>query len=177
MDEQLFINIKNEYDKFYKSLLRSGKLPMWTTSKGFWNSSIPDEVYEIFRRINLNKFRSFLDIGSGDGKVVMIAAMFCEKAEGIEIDAFLHSKASEIKEKFGIENAAFHNKDFFQHDFSAYDVLFLSPDAPMERGMEDKLLKEMKGKLIHYGHHFRPRFLNKEDGFLVNGTLVSVYST
>ena len=174
--ELSFLQIKKEYDEFYRSLLKDGKLPMWSTSKGFWNASIADEVYGAFKKAGLQKFKSFLDIGSGDGKAVLIASLFCRNAEGIEIDNFLHSKAEEIKNKFGIRNAVFHNKDFFGHDISKYDALFLAPDAPLDRGIEGKLLKEMNGKLIHYGHHFHPRFLKKENSFLVNGTLVSVYS-
>ena len=176
MNDIIFQQIKKEYDGLYRNLLRSGKLPMRSTEKGFWNAAITDEVYESFKRISMSKFKDFLDIGSGDGKVVLIASLFCQNAEGVEIDSFLHSTAVEIKNKFKISNAAFHNKDFFEHDFSKYDVLFLAPDAPLERGLENKLLMEMKGKLIHYGHHFHPRFLKKEDDFLVNGTLVSLYS-
>lgn len=176
MNDAIFVHIKEEYDNFYRSLLKGGRLPMWSTEKGFWNAAIADEAYEAFKKINLSQFKNFLDIGSGDGKVVLIASLFCQNAEGIEIDNFLHNKALEIKNKFKINNAVFHNKDFFEHDFSKYDVLFLSPDAPLERGIEKKLLKEMKGKLVHYGHHFQPRFLKKEDDFLVNGNLVSVYS-
>jgi len=81
-----------------------------------------------------------------------------------------------MKIRFGIRNAAFHNKNFFEHDFSKYDALFLSPDAPLERGLESKLVREMNGKLIHHGHCFHPRFLKKESSFVVNGTLVTLYS-
>ena len=176
MDDAAFAQIKEEYDNFYRSLLKRGRLPMWGTGKGFWNASISDEIFEIFKGIGLANFKSFLDIGSGDGKVAMIAALFCRNAEGIEIDRLLHNKAVEIKSKLKINNVSFHNKDFFEHDFSGYDVLFLAPDAPLERGLETKLLKEMNGKLIHYGNHFHPSSMRKEKSFLVNGTLASLYS-
>ncbi|MBI2647123.1 class I SAM-dependent methyltransferase [Candidatus Woesearchaeota archaeon] len=176
MDELKFKLIKTEYDNFYRELLKNGKLPMWSTSKGFWNAAIADEIYLSFKKLNLNKFKNFLDIGSGDGKIVLIASLFCDNVEGVEIDNYLHNIAVNVRTKFGINNAVFHNKDFFEHDFSKYDVLFLNPDTPLERGLENKLLIEMKGELIHYGHHFHPRFLKIEDRFLVNGTLVSLYS-
>jgi len=176
MNDVVFNNLKKEYDSFYRNLLKMGRLPMWSTEKGFWNASIAEEVYQAFKKIKLNKFKNFLDIGSGDGKVVLIASLFFKNAEGIEIDQFLHNKAIEIKNKLKINNAIFHNKDFLGHDFSQYDLLFLSPDAPLERGLENKLIKEMKGKLIHYGPHFHPSFLRKENSFLVNGTLVTLYS-
>ena len=176
MDEAIFSQIKKEYDDFYRSLLKGGRLPMWSTEKGFWNAAIADEIYEAFKKIRLSQFKNFLDIGSGDGKVVLIASLFCQNAEGVEIDNFLHNKAVQIQRKVGLNNVSLHNKDFFNHDFSKYDILFLAPDTPLERGLENKLLKETKGKLIHYGHHFHPRFLKREDSFLINGNLVTLYS-
>ena len=143
MNDIVFNQIKSEYDCFYRALLRKGKLPMWSTSKGFWNAAVTDEVYEAFKKVGLNKFSSFLDLGSGDGKVVMLASLFCKNAEGIEIDRFLHDKAVEMQNKIGLRNAKFHNKDFFEHSLSDYDVLFVSPDVPFERGLEKKLSKEM----------------------------------
>ena len=176
MKANVFNQIKQEYDAFYKGLLQRGRLPMWSTDKGFWNAAAADEVYEAFKKIKLNRFKSFLDVGSGDGKIVLIASLFCKNAEGIEIDDILHHKAVEIQAKLGLKNVKLHNKDFFDHNLADYDVLFLSPDAPLERGLEKKLLSEMRGKLIHYGHHFHPRFLKKEESFLINDNLVSVYS-
>ena len=176
MKDLVFNQIKQEYDTFYKNLLRRGRLPMWSTEKGFWNASAADEVYDAFKKLKLNRFKNFLDIGSGDGKIVMIASLFCKNAEGIEIDDILHYKAVEIQTKLGLKNVKLHNKDFFEHNLVAYDILFLSPDAPLERGLEKKIMAEMKGKLIHYGHHFHPRFLKREESFFVNGNLVSVYT-
>jgi cyclopropane fatty-acyl-phospholipid synthase-like methyltransferase len=176
MNDLIFNQIKSEYDNFYRQLLRKGRLPMWSTSKGFWNAAVTDEVYEAFKKLKLGKFENFLDLGSGDGKVVLLASLFCKNAEGIEIDRFLHNKAVEMQRKFGINNAKFHNKDFFHHNLADYDVLFTAPDASFDRGLEKKLFKEMRGKLIHYGHHFHPKSLKKEDSFLINGTLVSIYS-
>ena len=73
MDDRAYGEIKKEYDLFYNGLLRSGKLPMWGTQKGFWNASITEEVYSAFKKARLDKFSSFLDIGSGDGKIVPTA--------------------------------------------------------------------------------------------------------
>lgn len=176
MNDAAFYQIKKEYDDFYRGLLKIGRLPMWSTAKGFWNASISNEIYAAFKHIGLNRFKNFLDIGSGDGNVVLIATLFCQNAEGVEIDNFLHKKAIEIQMKFRIQNAKFHNANFFGHDFSKYDILFISPDASFERGLEIKLVKEMKGKLIHYGHHFHPRFLNREHSFLVNNSLFTLYT-
>lgn len=176
MKPKKFKIIKQEYDNFYRELLKKGKLPMRSTELGFWNAAISQEVYEAFKKINLQKFNSFIDLGSGDGKITLIASLFCKQAEGIEIDDELHEKALDMKEKLMIKNAVFHHNDFHNHSIRGYDVVFINPDQPMERGLEKKLLEELDGKLILYGHHFHPSQLKKEKSLLVDNNLVTLYS-
>ncbi|MCH8329369.1 MAG: hypothetical protein IIB81_03170 [Nanoarchaeota archaeon] len=176
MKPLVFKQIKKEYDDFYRNLLRNGKLPLWSTGKGFWGGVIADEVYEAFKRINLHNHTSFIDLGSGDGKVVLTAALFCKRAVGVEIDNELYQKSLEMQRKLNIPNAIFYNNDFNDHSVAGYDFVFVYPDSPMHRGLEKKLLNELTGKLLHYGHHFHPQNLRVEDKFLVNGNLFTVYT-
>ncbi len=176
MDVELYNGIKEEYDLFYNILMRNGNLPMFSTELGFWNSSITKDLYEIFKRIKLHNFRSFLDLGSGDGKAVLIASLFGVTAHGVEIDDFLVRKSLEVQRKVGIKNASFIKKDYHEHDFSKYDILFLAPDKPLRRGLEQKLLKELNGKLILYGPIYHPMSLVKDESFFVNNTPVTIYS-
>ena len=176
MKPEVFRQIKEQYDNFYRGLLRNGKLPFGSTGDGFWGSVVADEVYEAFKKINLHKHKTFVDLGSGDGKAVLIASLFCKRAVGIEMDNELFNKSQEMQEKLNISNALFYNNDFNEHSVTGYDVVFLYPDGPMHRGIEKKLLNELTGKLVHYGHHFHPDHLSKEDSFNVNGTMVSVYT-
>lgn len=166
--------IKQAYNDFRISLLRKGKLPLRETSAGFWGTSICDELYTIFKKIKLDKFRNFIDIGSGDGRVVLIASLFT-KAKGIELDLQLYKKSLEIKDKLGIR-ADFIHDDFFNYDFSSYDILFYYPDKPLYYGLEQKFREELNGKLILYGQNIYPVNLPKEEEFRVNGTLVGVYT-
>ena len=115
-------------------------------------------------------------MGSGDGKVVLIASLFCNRAVGIEIDDELFQKSLEMQKNIGIPNAVFFNNDFYDHSVSPFDVVFLYPDEPMHRGMEKKLLNELTGKLVHCGNHFHPQNLRKESRISVNGTLMTVYT-
>ena len=48
MKPYVFEQVKKEYDNFYRNLLRNGKLPLWSTKKGFWGGVIADEIYEAF---------------------------------------------------------------------------------------------------------------------------------
>lgn len=176
MSQKKFNAIKEEYNNFYRELLKKGSLPMRSTELGFWNAAISQEVYDAFKKLNLNKFSSFIDLGSGDGKITLIASLFCKQAEGVEIDEELFEKSLETQKKLNIKNAVFHNKDFFNHPISSYDVVFANPDQPLSRGLEKKLLQELNGKLIVYGHHFHPKNLRKEQSFMVDNTLVALYS-
>ena len=176
MKPKVFAELKKEYDNFHKNLLRNGKLPLWSTGKGFWGGVVANEVYEAFKKINLNKNSTFIDLGSGDGKVVLTAALFCKRAVGIEIDNGLYQKSLEMQRRIGIPNALFFNNDFNDHNISDFDYVFAYPDEPMHRGLEKKLLNELKGKLLHYGHHFHPQNLKAETEFLVNGNMFTVYS-
>jgi hypothetical protein len=173
--EEKFREIKEEYDNLQKDMLRQGKLPLRDTGIGFWGGAAIDEVFEAFKRIKLHNFRNFIDIGSGDGRVVLIASLFGVRAVGIEVDNELFRTSLQIQRKLNIPNAVFYNNDFFDHSFAGHDILFCNPDQPMERGLEKKLLKEMNGKLIVYGYHFHPRNLKKEQSFILNGTLITVY--
>jgi hypothetical protein len=174
MSKEKFGQIREAYAQFTRDLLKKGQLPLRSTSIGFWNPAADEEVYAAFKQLGLEKYRSFLDIGSGDGRVVHIASLFVPRSEGVEADEALHRVAAAMQQKIGT-TASFHCKDAFAHDLSRYEALFINPDAPMERGMENKLLAEMKGHLIHYGHHFHPKFLEKKISVEVNGTPITVY--
>ena len=126
--EEKFIEIKKEYDNLQKDMLKQGKLPLRDTGIGFWGGALAEEVFEAFIKIKLHKFRNFLDLGSGDGRVVLIASLFGVKAVGIEIDDELFTKSLEIQRKLNMPNAIFYNNDFYDHNFYGYDVLFCNPE-------------------------------------------------
>ncbi len=176
MKSKQFEMIREEYNSFYRSLLKKGMLPMRSTNLGFWNAAISDEVYAAFKKLNLQRFKKFIDLGSGDGKITLIASLFCKEAHGVEIDDDLFKKSLEVKTKLGFKNVQFYNNDFFEHPIDKYDIVFINPDKPIERGLEKKLLKELKGQLILYDHHFHPSQLIKKHSFLVDSTLITVYA-
>ena len=169
-------DIKAAYDDFYRELMERGELPMRDTDAGFWFSSLSDDVVDIFRKIGLNKADYFLDIGSADGKVTLLASQFCKNCFGVEYDELLVDKSREMQRKLGIRNARFFHKDYNDMDFRGFEFLFVYPDQPMERGLEKKLLRELTGKLVVYGPHFHPRRLKKIGSFFAGTTFVAVYT-
>lgn len=164
--------IKKEYDSYQLGLLLKGKF-LRETSLGYYGSSPADAVFRFFKKIKLKG--SFIDLGSGDGKVTLIAALFT-KAKGIEIDDELFNASEKIKNKLGI-NADFIKGDFLEHDLSKYDVLFLNPDQPFPE-LEKKLRKEMKktAKLIVFGSLFKPLNMGLDKSFVIGGFRLFVYT-
>ena len=174
-----FENVKQVYDDFYKFLLvKHGMYPVKDTGIGYWGVSVSDEVYQIFDKMNLSSYNHFLDLGSGDGKVVMIASLFTQST-GIEFDPWLHHVALDVKDKLfhvpKTSRARFLNGDFHNHDLSAYDVLFLNPDQKSSL-LDNKIKNEFNGKLIAYGPYNHPENFNQEETFDVSGTPVTIYN-
>ncbi len=166
--------IKKEYENFHKSMLKQGKIPVYDTEVGIYGVSIADNIYNLFKKIDLKKYKNFLDLGSGDGRVVLIASLFT-KATGIEYDKKLVKKGIEIKNKLKLR-ADFIQGDFLKQDLSKYDIIFINPDKGFHKGTEDKLLEEIKGKLIVYNFIFHPRFMKKGKTYWFEQTPVTVYT-
>mgnify|MGYP006422344223 CR=1 FL=1 len=56
-----------------------------------------------------------------------------------------------------------------------YDYVFIAPDRPFHRGLEDKFLEELEGKLIVHSNIFHPEKLKKIQEFDFNGEKFIVY--
>ncbi len=166
--------IKAEYGKFYKSFLKKGKLPMGDTEAGFWGTAAADDVFELFQKIELQKFKSFIDLGSGDGKVVLIASLFTNSA-GIEFDDDLHKKAVEIRDRLKLK-AELMKGDFMKHDISKYGIVFINPDKPFNKGLEKKLRKELKGILLVYNVIYHPGTMKKGKIYWMEQVPATVYT-
>ena len=167
-----FLTIKGAYDQLYTSMLARGKLPLKDTGVGYWSMAVADDIYTLFQRIKLQDSKNFIDIGSGDGKVVMIASLFT-KASGIEIDSELHEKALKVRDKLGLK-AKLVKGDYHDLDLSKYDVIFYHPDHANHK-LELKLMDELKGKLILYGPDNHPTSFQREMSFIANSTPVSIF--
>jgi SAM-dependent methyltransferase len=164
-----FLEIKQKYDEFYQTFYSKGKGAVFDTEKGIWGPSGTENVYGLFEKIKLGRFRNFLDIGSGDGKVVLLAALFGVNAVGVEFDKRLVEVGEKIKKELKLK-ANLICGDYFSHDFSKYDFIFINPDQGFHKGLEDKLLKEMRAdaRLFVYNNIFLPRFLKKGKTYWLN---------
>ena len=111
----------------------------------------PPEVVERMLRLAEPKPGEYLiDLGSGDGRIVVEAARrYGARGLGVDIEPRLVKLASENARKAGVEGLArFEVKDFFELDFSAADIVsaYLLPEVNLK--LMPKLLAMKPGARI-----------------------------
>ena len=111
----------------------------------------PYEVVDRMLRLAEPKAGEYLiDLGSGDGRVVVEAAKrYGVRGLGVDIDASLVRLAQENARKAGVEKLArFETKDLFELDFSAADIVtaYLLPDINLK--LAPKFLKMRPGARV-----------------------------
>ena len=128
-------------------------------------------MYELFNKINLHKRSSLLDLGSGDGRVVLLASLFT-KAAGYEANKYLVNIGKRVRKKFDL-SASLRREDFMKADFSNYDVLFIYPDKDYNERLLRKIKGEFKGILIVYKIY---PFKLKHNKVAINNIPIFVYN-
>lgn len=108
----------------------------------------PSSARNLQELVNSGKVRlppeiNFIDVGSGDGRIVNIAADFSKSAEGIEFNPFLSLISRFLLFVRGKRNTMIHNKDFNNHDFSNYNFVYLYIFGEHMDAIRTKLIKEL----------------------------------
>ena len=155
---ETFNKIKQAYKEHDDNLLRNGRLPMRSTEKGFWGTTNLDDLYAWLERMDFPQRTRFLDLGSGDGRVVLVAALFVD-AMGIEDDNKLLEHGRKVAELLELDYPV-EQGDYNNQDLTRYDVLFMYPDQRFD-ALKDKLLRELRGTLYLYHDTYHPYFLVK----------------
>lgn len=157
-----FSQIKKAYAEFEQRLRDSGKGLVYRTQKGIYGTTNLDAVFRFFREIGLNNYSSFLDLGCGDGRVVLVASLFT-KATGIEYTKELVDVAETIKDNLELD-CEFIAGDYLDHDLTKYDIVFINPDHEFNE-LDTKLKAELRGPLFVYNEIFAPNLLKKGKKF------------
>lgn len=93
----------------------------------------------------LKKGEKAIDIGSGDGKVVIALAKRGVEAHGIEFNPVLVWWSRMRIRRLGLQKyAIIHWGDMWRHDYSAYDVITIYGIFYIMKRMEKKLRREAK---------------------------------
>lgn len=153
-----FKRIRAAFKEKDEQSMQLGSLPMRSTKKGFWGTSNLDDVYNFFLQKNFDKDTQFLDLGAGDGRVVLVAGLFVQ-ARGVECDEALVAEGRAVASKLGLE-VDLVVEDMRNIDFSCYEVLYSYADQQWDF-LKHKLLRELSGELYCYHDTYHPRFLEK----------------
>jgi len=125
------------------------------TALGAWAASRPAHLYSFFRKVDLSRFRLFIDLGSGDGVAACTAGLFT-RSIGMESDPILVSRAALAARDLKLESrVSFICANFLTQRIQQADCLYIYPDKPVH-AMEDTL-EGWDGTLLIYGPHFPPK--------------------
>lgn len=107
-----------------------------------------------------------VDLGSGDGRIIIAMARAGAIAHGYEINPVLVWWTRRKIKKEGLEGkATVYLKSFWNEDLSKYDVVTLFGVRKIMKRLEEKLDKELKpgAKIISFGFSFPDwQYLKKE---------------
>lgn len=96
-----------------------------------------------------------VDLGSGDGRIVLELARAGAKAHGYEINPFLMLASRRNIKNAGIaEHASIHWKSFWKEDLSSYQIVTLFGMPHMMKRLAIKLRKELKPGARVISHQF-----------------------
>jgi ribosomal protein L11 methylase PrmA len=108
-----------------------------------------------------------VDIGSGDGRIVIAAAQAGAEAHGFEINKYLVATSRFRIRRRNLEHTAFiHSGDLWQQDFSSFDVVFLYGIPGIMDRLESKLKSELRPgtRIVTNGCEFPTLLSQKADG-------------
>lgn len=163
--ERGFHLLKEYFDKQDMHVITEKGVSVFNTSYGIFGTSGLREVFELFTRIHLERRKQFMDLGSGDGRVVLLAALFTS-ACGIEGDVTLHTNAEKARHELldtipQLSRCSFVCADYTREDLSSYDTLFIYADHNWPNEFQEKLLKECTGTMLSLQNIFSPTLLKK----------------
>lgn len=152
---------------------------MKKSTVGFFGSSELVHLFDLFQEIDLKSYWSFVDLGSGDGRIVFLASLFTS-AIGVEQDKELYKLSLRRKEELGdliLSPTEFKNKDFFKENLEEYGLVFINPAMPFYQDRFEEFLSKNKANYLIDITLFEPRFLKKKKEFSVGIRKYALYCT
>jgi SAM-dependent methyltransferase len=114
-------------------------------------------VYEMLQLAGVSGRDIVYDLGSGDGRIVILAAQkYGAHGVGIELDPKLVAVSRQVAHDAGVaDKVTFIEGDFFTADISRATVVTLYLSTSVNRQLEDKLKRELRPGTRIVSHQFR----------------------
>ena len=108
----------------------------------------------MFEAAQIKKGERVVDLGSGDGTLVIAAAAYGGKIIGYEINRLLVWQSRRRIRKLGLTNAVIYRQSFWKADVSDTDVVLLFGITHIMSRLEKKLLHELPSGARVVSHVF-----------------------
>jgi len=173
-------------ERYYSALdlerRKKGNPSYEDTAHGIWGSSDLRKCFDLFMRISLSEKNRLLDLGSGDGRIAMVAALFCGSS-GVEGDASLHAVALRAKRELIARIPSLERCELVLGDYTAidssrlavFDTFFIFADHSWPKDFETCIASCCVGNLYSYANIFSPSSLTKGPTIWLDQTPVVVY--
>lgn len=124
------------------------------------------KVEDIIELAKVKKGDKVVDLGSGDGRIVMAFAKKGIEAHGYEINPLLVLASRYKIKKLKLNNAFIHWKSFWKSDLGNYDVIVLFQYKTIMKKLKNKLEKELDkySRIVSYHWKFKDWKISKEKG-------------
>lgn len=114
------------------------------------------EIEFILEKANLKKNQLFLELGSGDGRVVRTAVYrYQVKGVGVEIHPLLWLYSKLLVQIQGLKKISFKRENFFKTDLKNADVVFLFLMPNTLKRLKERLVKTGKKNVLIISHGFK----------------------
>lgn len=118
--------------------------------------STDEDMETMLQLAHLKKGMKVIDLGSGDGKIVIAAAQQGAQALGVEINPLLVRSSRKNILAAGVKGRAqILKQSFWKTDLSQYDVVFLYGTTYIMEKLEHKLQQEMRPGSVFISNYFQ----------------------
>ena len=113
-------------------------------------------VYEMLELARVTADDVIYDLGSGDGRIVILAAQkYGTRGVGIELDPKLVASSRQVARDIGLDHKVrFVEADFWTADISAATIVTLYLSPTINRDLEPKLRRELRPGTRIVSHQF-----------------------
>ncbi len=131
-----------------------------------------NELFKFLESIDL-KNRKMIDLGSGDGRIVIEFAKNGYESYGIEFNPFLVWLSRFVAKKMKIKNAYFIKEDLFKVNLRDFGIIYIYQDSSVNKKLIKKFESELKHGSIIISNKFQLpysenlKMINKIGNFLV----------
>ena len=114
-----------------------------------------ERVEKMTALINLQPGKKVVDLGAGDGRLVIAMAKLGIESHGYEVNPFLVARARKEITKAGLDGKAFmHCKNLWRVNVGDFDGVILYAMKHMMKKLENKLTKELKPGSVVVSNYF-----------------------